>query len=61
MTNKELVIEAVRSLPETLTLDEISEEIALLAAIRKGEEAAEAGRITPHEEVRRMVASWSSK
>lgn len=61
MTNKELVIEAVRSLSETLTLDEISEEVALLAAIRKGEEAAEAGRVTPHEEVRRMVTSWSAR
>ena len=61
MTNKELVIETVRSLSETLTLDEISEEVALLAAIRKGEEAAEAGRVIPHEEVRRMVASWTSK
>ncbi len=61
MTNKELVIETVRSPSETLTLDEISDEVALLAAIRKGEEAAEAGRVTPHEEVRRMVASWSTK
>ena len=61
MTNKALVIETVRSLSETLTLDEISEEVALLAAIRKGEEAAEAGRVVPHEEVRRMVASWTSK
>ena len=61
MTNRELVIETVRSLPETLTLDEISEEVALLAAIRKGEEAAEAGRVIPHEEVRRMVASWSTR
>ena len=61
MTNKELVIETVRSLSETLTLDEISEEVALLAAIRKGEEAAEAGSVIRHEEVRRMVASWTSK
>ncbi len=61
MTNKQLVIEIVRSLPETLTLDEISEEVALLAAIRKGEEAAEAGRVVPHEEVRRMVTSWSAR
>ena len=59
MTN--LIIETLRSLPETLTLDEISEEVALLAAIRQGAEAAEAGRVIPHEEVRRMVASWTSE
>ena len=61
MTNKAPVIETVRSLSETLTLDEISEEVALLAAICKGEDAAEAGRVVPHEEVGRMVASWTSE
>lgn len=61
MTNKELVLETVRNLPETMTLDEIIEEIALLAAIRKGEQAGDAGRVTPHEEVKRMLASWTTK
>jgi hypothetical protein len=34
MSNKELVIRALRSLPEEATIDEIVEEIALLAAIQ---------------------------
>ena len=58
MTNKELVIEAVRKLPEDATLDEISEEIALLAAIRRSEEAADAGRLVSHDEVKQRFASW---
>ena len=58
MTNKEFVIEAVRKLPEDATLDEISEEIALLAAIRRGEEAADAGRVMSHDEVKQRFAAW---
>ena len=56
MTNKEVVIETVRKLPDDATLQQISEEIAILAAIRKGEEAADAGRVIPHEEVKKKLA-----
>jgi predicted transcriptional regulator len=61
VSNKELVIEAVGQLPDGVTLEEISETIALLAALRRGEEAADAGRVVPHEEVRKRLSSWISK
>jgi predicted transcriptional regulator len=61
MNDKEMVIEAVRQLPETVSVEEISEQIAILAAIRKGEEAADAGRVTSHEEVKRQFVQWLSK
>ena len=61
MSDKDVVMETVRQMPEAATLEQISEEIAILAAIRKGEEAADAGRVTPHEQVRQKLASWLSK
>ncbi len=61
MNDKEVVIETIRWMPEIATLEQISEEIAILAAIRKGEEAADAGRVTPHEEVRRKIGTWISR
>jgi len=61
MSDKEAVIEAVRQLPDTISVEEISEHISIWAAIRKGEEAADAGRVTPHEEVKRKFAEWISK
>jgi predicted transcriptional regulator len=61
MSNKEVVIEAVRKLPEELSLEEIAEEVAVLAAIRKGEEDADAGRTIPHDEVKRRFQEWISK
>ena len=61
MSNKEMVIEALRKLPEDASLDQISEQIAILAAIRRGERAIEEGKMIPHEIVKERSASWSSK
>ena len=60
MTSKELVMEALRRMPEAATLEEICEEIAILAAVRRGEQAAEEGRVVPHEEVKRRSAPWTN-
>ena len=58
MSDKQRVIEAVQRMSETATLEEISEAVAILAAIRRGEAAADAGQVLPHEEVReRSTAS----
>lgn len=61
MSNKELVIEAVRELPEEASLDEIAERISILAAIRRGEDAADAGRVISHEEMKARAATWSMR
>ena len=61
MSDKELVIDALRRLPEDVTLDKISEEISILAAIRRGEAAAAAGRVVPHAEVKQRTQAWTSK
>ena len=63
MSDKDEVIATLRELPESVSLEEISEEIAILAAIRRGKAAADAGQVTvtPHEEVRQNLSSWISR
>jgi predicted transcriptional regulator len=61
MTAKELVIHALNKLPEETSIEEILEEIEILSAIQKGEAAADAGRVVSHDEVKNIVASWTSK
>jgi predicted transcriptional regulator len=61
MTDKQLVIDAVSRLPDATPMEAIKDEVEILAAIRRGEESADAGRIVPHEEVKKLVASWRSK
>ncbi len=57
MSNKDLVIEAIRQLPEIVSLEEIAEEIAILAAIEEGTRDVDAGRTVPHEEVKKRLTS----
>jgi predicted transcriptional regulator len=61
MTDKQKVIETVAALPEQTSLDQIAEEIEILAALRRGEDDADAGRVTPHEEVKKLLSSWTAK
>lgn len=60
-TDKQIAFTALQQMPESATLEEISEEFALLAAIRRGEAAADAGRTLTHAEVKEKSASWTGK
>lgn len=57
---KQLVFETLRRLPDEATLEQISEEIAILVAIRRGQAAADAGQVISHEEVKRRSGTWTS-
>ncbi len=51
MSDKQMVVEALQRLPDSVSLEEIQEELAcLLAAIRCGRDAAAARRVIEHEE-----------
>ena len=59
--DKQVALAALQRMPESATLEEISEELAVLAAIRRGEEAAAAGRVVDHAEVERRSATWTGE
>ena len=61
LSEKQIALEALRQMPEAASLQEISQEMAILAAIRRGEAAAEDGRVLTHEEVERRSAAWTSR
>ncbi len=44
MTDKEAVLDALSRLPENASLEEITEELQIMAAVRRGREAIAAGR-----------------
>lgn len=61
MSDKEIVIETLSRLPESVSLSEIQEELRILAAIRKAQAEADAGNVVPHSEAVKMVEGWASK
>jgi predicted transcriptional regulator len=60
MSAKQRVLQAIRALPDESTMVQIAEEIAILAAIERGEEDISAGRTMPHEDVVKRARSWKT-
>jgi predicted transcriptional regulator len=60
MTDKQAVFDALGRLPEGASLEEITEELQIMASIRRGRADIAAGRSKGHEEVGRMVESWAT-
>ena len=54
-------MQALDRMPEGASFDEITEEVAIVAAIRRGREDVSAGRIKSHSDVERMVEAWPSQ
>lgn len=54
---KERALEVLKSLPEDASLEEAIERLCFIAKVQEGLEQSEAGEVTPHEEVRRDLAS----
>ena len=58
MTEKEIVLETIRSLPDDCSLDEIAERIEFMSAVQKGLDQLDREEGVPHEEVKKQLASW---
>ncbi len=53
MTDKQAVIDALQRLPEDVSIEEITEELRIMAAIRRGRDDIAAGRTKTQEEAER--------
>ena len=60
MTDKQAVIDAIGRLPENASLDDIAEELEIMAAVRRGRADVSAGRTKTHPEVGQLLESWAS-
>ena len=58
MTEKEMVLETIRALPDNCSLEEIAERIEFIAAAQKGFDQLDRGEGIPHDEVKKQLASW---
>ena len=60
MTTKDIVLQSIRDLPDTVSWAEIEDRIRFLAAIDKGLDDIKAGRTVPHEDVKASLEQWLS-
>lgn len=59
MSDKEMVLERVRQLPENVPLEQTIEEVEIFASIQRGIKAADLGKTKPHDKIKWI--QWLSK
>lgn len=60
MTDKQAVVDALQRLPENASLEEITEELRIMAAVRKGRTDVAAGRTKTQAEAQEVLDSWAT-
>jgi hypothetical protein len=60
MNDKPVALETISHLPETASMEEIAEELQIMAALRKAKGDVSAGRTKSHAEVEKLVEAWIS-
>jgi hypothetical protein len=58
MTNKEIVQDLLRRIPDDASLQDIAQELEFIAAVREGLAELERGDSVPIEEVENELPSW---
>lgn len=58
MSVKEFIRNTVDNMPDGISFEEALDELEILAAIRRADEAADAGDLYTQEEVEQEIESW---
>jgi len=61
MSDREMVIDLVRKLPEDTSLEQIARQIELLAGIKTAREQARRGQGIAAQDARKLVKTWASR
>ena len=61
MSVKEQVLQAIQRLPNDIDFRDVTDEIALLAAVQEAERDIEQGRLISNDEMKSRIAQWSAR
>jgi predicted transcriptional regulator len=60
MSDKQTVLEIVGRMPDTASIEQIRNQLLLCQSLREGLADSQAGRVIPHEEIKKQFAAWTS-
>ncbi len=60
MSVKEQVLAAIQRLPDDIDFRDVTDEIALLAAVHEAEQDIQEGRVISNDEMRFRITQWSA-
>ena len=61
MTPKQKTIQALGTLPDDSSYEDLQGEVKVLAALEEAEGDVRDGRVVSHEEAKRRLAEWTSR
>ena len=61
MSVKEQVLQAIQRLPNDIEFRDVTEEVALLAAVQQAERDIDDGRLVSNEEMKSRIGQWSAR
>ena len=61
MNVKEQVLQAIQRLPDDIDFRDVTDEIALLAAVHEAEQDIQEGRLVSNEEMRSRIEGWTQR
>lgn len=61
MTNKEIVQDLLRRIPDDASLQDIARELEFIAAVRQGLSELDSGESVPIEQIEQELPSWIIK
>jgi hypothetical protein len=59
MSVKEQVLEAIQRLPDDIDFRDVTDEIALLAAVHEAERDIEEGRLVSNDQMKSRIEEWT--
>jgi hypothetical protein len=61
MSVKEQVLQAIQRLPDDIDFRDVTDEIALLAAVHEAEQDIQEGRVVSNEQMRSRIEGWTHR
>lgn len=61
MSIKHQVLSAIQRMPDDIDFRDVSEEIAMLAAVQEAEDDIRDGRLVPNEDMKNRIAEWLAR
>ncbi len=61
MSVKEQVLQAIQRLPDDIDFRDVTDEIAILAAVHEAEQDIQDGRLVSNEQMRSRIEGWTQR
>ena len=59
MLTRDKVINSIKDLPDSFTIDELIDRLIFIEKVEQGLKQSEEGKVIPHEEVGKIIEKWS--